>query len=144
MANSGASVVVPRNFRLLEELEKGEKGIGDGTVSYGMEDGDDMLMRNWTGTIIGPQNTVHDGRIYTLKMSCGQMYPEQAPKVRFQTRINMSCVAADGTVDPRHFHTLGHWSREKTMETILIDVRKEMQQSHNRKLPQPPEGTRYS
>ncbi len=22
--------------------------------------------------------TVHDGRIYTLKMSCGQMYPEQA------------------------------------------------------------------
>ena len=47
-------------------------------------------------------------------------------------------------VDPRHFHTLGHWSREKTMETILIDLRKEMQQSHNRKLPQPPEGTRYS
>jgi ubiquitin-conjugating enzyme E2 variant len=90
--SSTGSVVVPRNFRLLEELERGEKGIGDGTVSYGMDDGDDLFMRSWTGTIIGPNHSVHEGRIYTVKLFCDKDYPDRPPSVRFHSRINMTCV----------------------------------------------------
>ncbi|XP_058108282.1 ubiquitin-conjugating enzyme E2 variant 1D-like isoform X1 [Magnolia sinica] len=141
MGSEGSRVVVPRNFRLLEELERGEKGIGDGTVSYGMDDADDVYMRSWTGTIIGPHNTVHEGRIYQLKLFCDKDYPDNPPSVRFQTRINMTCVNQEtGVVEPALFPMLADWQREHTMEDILTQLKKEMASPQNRKLAQPPEG----
>ncbi|KAH0469467.1 hypothetical protein IEQ34_001025 [Dendrobium chrysotoxum] len=133
---------VPRNFRLLEELERGEKGIGDGTVSYGMDDADDIYMRSWTGTIIGPHNSVHEGRIYQLKLFCDKDYPDKPPSVRFHSRINMTCVNHDtGVVESKKFSMLSNWQREYTMEHILTQLKKEMAAPQNRKLVQPPEGT---
>lgn len=87
--------------------------------------------------------TVHDGRIYSVKIYCDEHYPERPPQIRFMTRVNMSCVAQNGTVDPRTFPTLRDWNRTKTMETVLTDLRREMAAPHNRKLPQPPEGSMY-
>ncbi|KAE8704633.1 Ubiquitin-conjugating enzyme E2 variant 1C [Hibiscus syriacus] len=122
---------MPRNFRLLEELERGEKGIGDGTVSYGMDDGDDIYMLSWTGSIIGPHNTVHECQIYQLKLFCDKDYPEKPPSVRFHSRINMTCVNHETGV------------REYTMEDLLTQLKKEMAGPHNRKLVQPPESTYF-
>ncbi|KAF7371267.1 UBC-like protein [Mycena sanguinolenta] len=135
---------VPRNFRLLEELEKGEKGLGDGSCSYGLEDADDILMSNWNGTIIGPGHTVHENRIYSLRIVCGDQYPERCPSVQFVSRVNLPFVSQqDGKVDPARLSVLANWSRNSTMETLLVEIRREMAAASNRKLPQPPEGSTF-
>ncbi|KAJ6429909.1 hypothetical protein OIU84_021342 [Salix udensis] len=125
-----------------------------------MDDVDDIYMQSWTGTIIGPpqwkgevilgsdskdppmkSKTVHEGRIYQLKLFCGKDYPDNPPSVRFQTRINMACVnPASGMVEPSLFPMLANWQRECTMEDILTKLKKEMMAPQNRKLSQPPEG----
>ncbi|KAF7983652.1 hypothetical protein HWV62_19531 [Athelia sp. TMB] len=138
------SAKIPRNFRLLEELEKGEKGIGDGSCSYGLEDGDDIMMSKWNGTIIGPGHTVHENRIYSLKIYCGESYPDVAPVVHFLSRVNLPFVSqTNGSVDPSKLAVLGQWSRNSSIESVLVEIRREMASFNNRKLPQPAEGSMF-
>jgi len=135
---------VPRNFKLLEELEKGEKGIGDGSCSYGLEDGEDITMSNWIGTIIGPGHTVHENRIYSIKVCCGKNYPDKPPDVKFSSRVNLPFVSqVNGKVDPTKLPVLVNWTHKNSLETLLVEIRREMGSFNNRKLPQPPEGTTF-
>ncbi|KAG9230549.1 ubiquitin-conjugating enzyme/RWD-like protein [Amylocarpus encephaloides] len=135
---------VPRNFRLLEELEKGEKGLGAEACSYGLAEGDDLLMSNWNGTILGPPHSVHENRIYSLKMHCGEEYPDKPPAVQFISQVNLPCVnPRNGVVDPSKLPCLANWNRDMTMETILIELRRYMAHPSHKKLPQPAETLEY-
>lgn len=134
---------IPRNFKLLEELEKGEKGLGPDACSYGLADQNDITMSTWNATILGPPNSNHENRIYSLQLFCGPNYPDQPPSVKFISKINLPCVDNNGIVNPSAFKTLNNWQSNYSLEILLLDLRKLMADPANKKLPQPKEGDSY-
>lgn len=140
---SGETVIIPRNFKLLEELEKSEKGHGDMTLSFGLVDSGDTFLSDWNGGILGPVGTNFADRFYELRLHCPDQYPAVPPQVRFVTKINMNCVDKHGVVVPSKLPAMRSWNRNMGIEQILQSIRMEMCSDSNRRLRQPADGTTY-
>lgn len=69
--------------------------------------------------------TVHENRIYSLKITCGESYPDQPPTVQFLSRVNLPFVDQhNGKVDRNKLPVLANWSRNSSIETVLVEIRR--------------------
>ncbi|KAL2203055.1 UBC-like protein [Sarocladium strictum] len=120
--------VEPRNFRLLKELEEGEKGTGSGTYSLGIDDLDDLYLHNWNGTVLGPAQSGFENRIYSVKIYCGPNYPKEPPTVKFINKVKLDSVDASGNVDIDQVPLLIRpWSSNNQLKHIMEGLRKAME-----------------
>jgi ubiquitin-conjugating enzyme E2 variant len=90
------------------------------------------------------EQSVHENRIYSVNIHCGDDYPDAPPTIQFVSKVNLPCVDprtgkvssashglsrehfTDNTsqVDPSRVPCLAQWKRDFTMETILVELRK--------------------
>ena len=97
------------------------------------------MMINWNGTIIGPNNTPFEGRIYSLQIECGEHYPDRPPCSGSALASRSAASPTTGVVDPRSLPILSNWRRNNTIEDCLNALYMMMQHPTSRRLPQPPE-----
>lgn len=138
-------VIVPRSFKLLDELEKAEKGEAvpyphTGLISLGLTDGNDITLTTWNASIIGPQGTSVADRFFSLRVVTDETYPKQAPKIWFLSKIVLPFV--DKKTGEVNVKSLGRWDRNTCgIISTLCAIRTQMK--YCSKYAQPKEGEMF-
>ena len=120
----------------------GEKGQDiPPNISFGLNDPNDATLSTWVGTIAGIPGTRFDGRMVSVKFTCGDRYPQEAPQVNFITKVNLPFVANDGRIIINKFPLINNWNQKTTILDILKELAILMRK--NGSLQQPPEDQTY-
>jgi ubiquitin-conjugating enzyme E2 variant len=118
---------------------KGVPPPHQGLISLGLADSGDVTLSSWNCSLIGWPNSSLDGRLYTLKVVCSELYPDVPPAIRFISKINMHGVdQKTGVVSPSLFTG---WTRQSTIASAMCLIRNHLKTAA--KLTQPPEGEEY-
>jgi len=113
------------------------------SISMGLVNSDDIFLTDWNANILGPHGTPFDGRLYELRVTAGEEYPNKPPVVRFISRINLTNVNQSTGEVTREFPAIMQWNRNMTIESILVALKNSMTIPMNKRLPQPEEGARF-
>jgi len=134
-------IKVPRNFKLLGELEKTEKGLANMSVSYGLVQDDDIYMSDWRCTILGPMNSSIENRIISLRLNCDKSYPDKPPTCTFESKLNFPFIDSKGNFTAT---TKINWnSQNSSIESFLMEMRALMIKPEYKKNKQPEESLTY-
>jgi ubiquitin-conjugating enzyme E2 variant len=139
-SSSSSSGGIPRNFKLLEELDEAEKSSkGGADVSLGLANADDTFLTDWQASIFASAGG-GEPRLWLLSLRAGPEYPRVAPSLRFISRVAMDAVDAKGNVLPAKLPYLAGWKPTHSLLGALNEVKALIVRASRA---QPPDGQNY-
>eukprot|EP00494_Astrolonche_serrata_P031171 UN31440 len=132
------SYKVPRNFKLLEELENAEKGKYQkpeifpnykqdaNWITLGLNDGnEDSKFTHWNASIIPHQGQQIGDRILLLKIVAGPGYPDIGPGIHFTNKVRLKYVNDKGEVNLNKIPNF-KWKVTSSIFETLVFIRRSL------------------
>ena len=108
---------LPRNFKLLEEIENDSKYNG---ISYGLKKADDIDLREFTGMVIDEK-----GNISTFEIYCSDEYPRKPPIVKLINTNNRRVYDQfENSILKKTCDVISRWKETSCMADILVHIQK--------------------
>ena len=112
-------VVVPRSFKLLEELDNRSNYTG---ISYGLDDPNDSTLTKWTAMVIDSA-----GRMSSFIIICDLTYPLNCPLVELMSTENSKVKSLftkknNKLVLKSSLSAIKNWTLQSSIANILLEI----------------------